>query len=164
MSGQIEERRKKNLVVEEEIVNVRNVVAIAALVLVSGLMAGRVRAGENDQSIKVTFSQPVMVPGHLLPAGTYWFEVMGRDDRQTVRILNENRSRTCAILQTISQDRPETSSSGTEITIAEGTGGEPPAVLAWFFPGWMTGHEFVYPKDVEKELAMAKRETEISGD
>jgi hypothetical protein len=145
-------------------VNVRKVVAIASLVLVSGLMAGRVRAGENDQSIKVTFSQLVMVPGHLLPAGTYWFEVMGKDDKQTVRILNEDQSRTCAVLQTINQDRPVTSGSGTEITIAEGTAGEPPAVLAWFYPGWMTGHEFVYPKPVEKKLAMAKHETEISGD
>src|ERR1700728_2676241 len=103
---------QENRVVEEEFVNVRKVVAIASLVLVSGLMAGRVRAGENDQSIKVTFSQPVMGPGHLLPAGTYWCEVMGKDDRQTVRILNEDQSRTCTILQTISQDRPVTSSSG----------------------------------------------------
>ena len=132
--------------------NVRKVAAIASLVLVSGLMAGRVRAGENDQSIKVTFSQPVMVPGHLLSAGTYWFEVMGTSDRQTVRILNEDQSRTCAILQTINQDRRVTSGSGTEITIAEVTGGQPPAVLSWFYPGWMTGHEFVYPKHVEKEL------------
>ena len=139
--------------------NVRKVAAIASLVLVSGLMAGRVRAGENDQSIKVTFSQPVMVPGHLLSAGTYWFEVMGTSDRQTVRILNEDQSRTCAILQTINQDRRVTSGSGTEVT-----GGQPPAVLSWFYPGWMTGHEFVYPKHVEKELAMAKHETEVSGD
>lgn len=144
--------------------NVKRLAAIASLVLVSGLMAGRVRAGENDQSIKVTFSQPVMVPGHLLSAGTYWFEVMGTGDRQTVRILNEDQSRTYVILQTINRDRPVTRDSGTEITIAEGVGGQPPAVLSWFYPGWMTGHEFIYPKHVEKELAMAKHETEVSGD
>ncbi len=51
------------------------IAVIASLVLASALTAGRTRAGDWDQSIKVNFSGPVQVPGHVLPAGTYWFEL-----------------------------------------------------------------------------------------
>src|SRR5260370_21005520 len=50
------------------------------------------RADQSDQSTKVTFSQPVQLPGRVLPAGTYWFV---RPDNATeqnqVRIFNPER-------------------------------------------------------------------------
>ena len=145
------------------VLNTGRIAVIASLVLASALMASRTRAGDWDQSIKVNFSGPVQVPGHVLPAGTYWFELANTNDREVVRILNKDQSRTYAIVQTINRDRPLTQ-GGTEVTIAEGRGGGPAAVLAWFYPGDSTGHEFVYPKQIEKELATAKRDTQVYGD
>jgi hypothetical protein len=46
---------------------------IVALVLVSTIAVPASRADELDQASKITFSQPVQIPGHVLPAGTYWF-------------------------------------------------------------------------------------------
>jgi ribosomal protein L18 len=145
-------------------VNAKKIAVIAALVL-SGLMAGTARASEEDQAIKVNFSQTVEIPNHVLPAGTYWFVIVDTNDRQTVRILNEDRSKTIAIIQTVNRERSESLSvnGGTSFTIAE-RAGEPAAVVAWFYPGRTTGHEFIYPKQVEKELAMAKHDTQVSGD
>jgi hypothetical protein len=130
--------------------------------LVFALIAGRVRAGEADQAIEVNFSQAVQIPGQVLPAGTYWFELLTRDDLHTVRILSADQSKTYAILETINRDRPEP--GGTAFTLAHPQGAEPAAVVAWFYPGRTTGHEFLYPKQVEKQLAMSKQETQTSGD
>jgi hypothetical protein len=142
-------------------VRVKKIAIVASLVL-SGLMAGTVRASEEDQAIKVNFSQAVQIPGHVLPAGTYYFVIMNTSDRQTVQITNEDRTRTIAIVQAISRERWQ--GTGTEFTLAEGQGVEPAAVIAWFYPGRTTGHELVYPAQEEKQLAMAKKDTQISGD
>jgi hypothetical protein len=32
-------------------------------------------------------------------------------------------------------------------------------VVSWFFPGMQTGHEFLYSKQVEKELTQDAKET-----
>ena len=148
--------------VEEEVVNIRKTIVIA-LLAVAALTAGTARAGEDDQAIKVSFSQAVEIPGHTLPAGTYWFVIMNTSDRQTVQILNADRSDTYAVLQTINRERFE-SSAGPAFTLAERSGTKPAAVVAWFYPGRTTGHEFLYPKQEERELAMAKQDTQISGD
>lgn len=138
-------------------------IAIVASLVLSGLMAGTVRASEEDQAIRVNFSKEVQIPGHVLPAGTYYFVIMNTGDRKTVRITNEDGTRTIAMVQTINRERWQ-GTSGTEFTLAEGRGVEPEAVIAWFYPGRTTGHEFVYPAPEEKQLAMAKKDTQISGD
>ena len=143
--------------------SIRKVAVVASLAL-SGLIAGTTRASEVDQAIKVNFSQPVQIPGQTLPAGTYYFSIINTSDRETVQISNEDRTRTIALIQTINRERPEWEHARTAFTLALGKGVEPPAVIAWFYPGRITGHEFVYPKQEEKELAMATQATQVSGD
>ena len=70
-----------------------------------------------------------------------------------------------AIKLVVRRERPEWEGhAGTAFTLALAKGVEPPAVIAWFYPGRTTGHEFVYPKQEEKELAMATQATQVSGD
>jgi hypothetical protein len=45
------------------------------------------------------------------------------------------------------------------VTVAEQGGGHPDSLLKWFYPGLETGHEFLYPKQKEKELAQDKQQT-----
>jgi hypothetical protein len=143
-------------------VRVKKIAMVASLVL-SGLIAGTVCASEEDQAIKVNFSKEVQIPGHVLPAGTYYFVMTNTNDRQTVQVTNEDRTRTIAIVLTISRERWQ-GNAGTEFTLAEGQGVEPAAIIAWFYPGRTAGHEFVYPAQEEKQLAIEKKDTQISGD
>ena len=53
---------------------VRNFVAILFLLAVLVALPAA-RADQSNQATKVTFSQPVQIPGRVLPAGTYWFEL-----------------------------------------------------------------------------------------
>jgi hypothetical protein len=146
---------------EEEVLKVRTIVMVATLAMLA-LVAGSARADQENQAIKVRFSQAVQIPGQVLPAGTYWFTILNTSDRETVQIFNEDRSKTLAIVRTINRERPETDGH-LAFTLAERTG-EPTAIVAWFYPGYTSGHEFLYSKQESKELAMAKHETQISGD
>jgi hypothetical protein len=148
--------------VEEEVVKVRMLVMSALLVAMSAML-GQVRADESNQTVEVRFDHAVQIPGRVLPAGTYWFVLANTDDHQTVQIFNQDRSKSIALLQTMNHERPQ-ATGGVAFTIAERGTTEPPAVIAWFYPGHTTGHEFIYPRSVEKQLALAHQDTQVSGD
>src|SRR5258708_6583180 len=108
-------------------------------------------ADEADQSTTITFSAPIQVPGQVLPAGSYLFKLVNRDsDLNTVQIFNSDRTVLYATFETIPTQR------------AEQGGGQPVALLKWFYPGNEIGHEFVYPKAKEKELAHDQQETIVA--
>ena len=62
------------------------------------------------------------------------------------------------MLQTVSAERREPTGD-TTITLAEQETGKPDVLVKWFYPGRTIGHEFVYPKQQEQEIAQAKQET-----
>jgi Protein of unknown function (DUF2911) len=142
--------------------NVPKTIAIAALVLASGLTAGTVHADEADQAIQVTFSRPVQIPGQVLPAGTYWFTLVNERMPQMVQILSNDKSRSYGIANTIARERP-VANANAAFTLAKRGAGEPEAVVAWFYPGHSVGHEFVYSRQVEMELSKAEQHTQVSG-
>jgi len=120
-------------------------------------------ADQANQETKVTFSQPVQVPGRVLPAGTYVF-VLPSDVTQhyLVRIFNADRTELYATVLTISAERLQVTSN-TAFTFADRGSATPEAIVSWFYPGDTTGHEFLYPKQAEKELASAKLVTVVAG-
>jgi hypothetical protein len=119
-------------------------------------------ADEENELTKVTLSQPVQVPGHTLPAGTYQFVLANNDaDRDIVQIFNANRTELLATIQTIPTERAK-GTDGTSLTLAQRPNGQPAALVTWFYPGMDTGHEFIYPKQVETELAQDAKQTLVA--
>ena len=57
--------------------NLKMIAVIVSLFAFGAILAPRMNADTRDQLTKVTFSQPIEIPGQVLPAGTYWFEVAG---------------------------------------------------------------------------------------
>lgn len=114
------------------------------------------QADDWNQKTKVTFSQPVEVPGvgaQVLPAGTYVFRVVDSlSDRHIVRILNEDETHVYTTILAIPNYRMR-STDKTVMTFRERAAGQPQAIRAWFYPGREWGHEFVYPKYRAVELA-----------
>jgi hypothetical protein len=111
------------------------------------------RADVSNQRTKLTFNQAVEIPGHVLPARTYWFAVVDDDSfRNLVQVYSADWSVLYATLLTVPSDRTE-SSCETTLTFAERSYSKPQAILTWFYPGEETGHEFIYPKNEEKELS-----------
>ncbi len=64
-------------------------------------------ADQANQETTVTFSQPVQIPGRVLPAGTYVFVLPEEiNDHFQVRIFNADRTMLLATLLTVSAERP----------------------------------------------------------
>jgi hypothetical protein len=136
---------------------------VAGLIIAFSLFFELVaHADESDQATTVTFSQPIQIPGQVLPAGSYLFRLANPDsDRDIVQIFNADRTVLYATLQTIPTDREEPTSN-TVVTLAEQGGGQPNVLLKWFYPGSETGNEFLYPKQKEKELAQDEQQTIVA--
>ena len=129
---------------------------IIAFALIFELTA---RADDGNQLTKISFSEAVQVPGRVLPAGDYEF-VLARSDsnRNLVQIFNADGTELYAIVQTIPVERAR-ETGGTAITLAQRPDGKPHALLTWFYPGVETGHEFLYSKPEQTELAQDAQQT-----
>src|ERR1700738_2001165 len=119
-------------------------------------------ADESDQATTITFSDPIQIPGQVLPAGTYLFKLANSDsDRNIVQVFNADRTVLYATLQTIATERQEPTDD-TAVTFAEQGAGKPEVLLKWFYPGRETGNEFLYSKEKEKELAQDRQQTIVA--
>lgn len=111
---------------------------------------------QNNKTV-LTFSQPIEVPGRILPAGTYTFQLADSlTDRHIVQIWNADGSEIITTILAINNYRL-TATDKTVITFNEVARGAPEAIRAWFYPGNTYGQEFVYPKRRAEELAVAVR-------
>ena len=133
---------------------------VAVALALTGLClaaAGSARADEYDKKTRITFSQPVEIPGRVLPAGTYVFKLAdSMSDRHIVRIFTADESQILATLLTI-PDYRLTTTDQTVIKFGEAFPGAPEAIRAWFYPGNSIGQEFVYPMSRAKQLAAAAK-------
>jgi hypothetical protein len=131
---------------------------IIAFALIFELVA---HADEDNELTRLTFSQPVQVPGQILPVGTYEFVLANsQGNRDIVRIFNAAGTE-LATIQTIPTERAR-ETDGTSITLAQRPDGQPAALVTWFYPGMNTGHEFIYSKQVETELAQDAKQTLVA--
>jgi hypothetical protein len=119
------------------------------------LLVPTMRADEWDQASKLTFKQPIEIPGHIvLGSGTYLFAIMNNlptADNSIVQIFSADRSKLFATIRTIPIER-ENPSTTTQIDLIQPQGDEPLTLLSWFYPGRTVGHEFVYSRQQEKNL------------
>ena len=129
-------------------------VVIFCLALFCALaLPSAVMADEENQAIKLTFSDPVEVPGQVLPAGTYWFTLADNDsDRNIVQIWNADRTQLVTTILAIPDYRQKTPEK-TIINFEETPSGQPEAIRSWFYPGKNYGDELVYPKARAMQLA-----------
>ena len=131
------------------------------LLLAFVIMLPSAQADEYDQATKLSFNQSFHIPGRVLPAGTYWFVLVSDPaNRNIVRIFNSNKSTLYATTFTINTESPMPTDK-TAITFALREPMQPETLLSWFYPGRTSGHQFVYSKVEEQELAQVKHHTEM---
>jgi hypothetical protein len=131
---------------------------VSALALFCSLFASGVKADDWNKSTVITFSQPVEIPGQILPAGTYTIKIVDiASERHVVQILNADGNKVIATVLAINNWRLRPTGD-TVVKFAERVGDNPEAVKAWFYPGDNFGQEFVYPKHRAIELAIATKE------
>jgi hypothetical protein len=135
------------------------IIGITLGIIMSCMLSAPARADVSNQQTKLTFSQPVQIPGKILPAGTYWFVLADNTaDRDIVEIFSEDRTTEYATLFTVPTEQSNPADD-TLLTFAQDEAHGTPALLNWTYPGEMTGHEFIYSKSEEPKLLRAEQKT-----
>jgi|SRR3984885_4532154 len=131
---------------------------VLTLALLGATLAPGARADNWNKKTVMTFDQPVEVPGQILPAGTYTFQLVeSMSDRNIVRIFKADGTTVVVTVLAINNYRLHPTDK-TMVKFAERSGDNPEAIKAWFYPGDNFGQEFVYPKQRAAELALGENE------
>src|SRR3984893_4145311 len=132
---------------------VKALFCLLAITLLSATVLSSVRADTWNKKTVVTFSQAVEVPGKVLPAGTYTFQLLDSpSDRHIVQIFSADGSQIITTILAINNYRLQPTGA-TVMKFNERPGDSPEALRAWFYPGDNFGQEFVYPKARAIQLA-----------
>jgi len=124
----------------------RTLLSLFAVTLLGATVLPSAQADTWNKKTVVTFSQAVEVPGKILPAGTYTFQLLdSQSDRHIVQIFNADGSQIIATILAINNYRLQPTGD-TVMKFSERPGDSPEALRAWFYPGDNFGQEFVYPK------------------
>ena len=130
---------------------------LAAMALLGTMALPSARADTWNKKTVVTFSQAVEVPGKILPAGTYTFQLLDSpSDRHIVQIFNADGTQIITTILAINNYRLEPKGD-TVMKFSERPGDDPEALRAWFYPGDNFGQEFVYPKARAIQLAQTTK-------
>jgi hypothetical protein len=121
----------------------RRLMLIAAAALVAALGSTPAHAvGAPWYTNQVTFSGAVTLPGTVLAAGTYTFEVVDVGSGPGL-ILVRDAERPRYLGFTITVDRPAKMNAKTVMTFGEAAAGEPVPITAWYPLGSNVGHRFI---------------------
>jgi len=135
------------------------VAPIGCLMLALVLLTPTARASEWDLMTKFTVSHPFEVPGLTLQPNTrYTIRLYDSPNtRNVVQVLNADETKLLTQFLAIPDKRLEPADK-TTFTFIETEPGYPMPIKEWFYPGRITGLEFVYPKEQALEIARHAKE------
>jgi len=90
-----------------------------------------------------TFDQPVEIPGHVLPAGTYTFVEKGPS---VVQVWDKYQSKLFATLITNAAEQSQHADQRQEFEFEKSASIAPMESKAWFIGSSSLGREFIYEK------------------
>jgi len=103
------------------------------------------KADDYNRKTRISISQPLEVPGVVLPPGSYVMKLFNSSsNRHIVQFMNGDENQQLALTFAVSAERIRPTDK-TVLTQYEGSRGAPPALRTWFYPGDTVGQEFLYP-------------------
>jgi hypothetical protein len=111
------------------------------------------RADVGNKKTTVNISQPIEVPGAILPAGKYVMKLVNLSaERHVVQFTNEREDHVFAATIAVPAYRQQITEH-TALAFYEAPVGQPQALKDWFYPGEHDGQEFIYPEGHGVHLA-----------
>jgi len=121
-------------------INLLGLFALAVLVLFT-LQPASAQGLVNGTIAK--FDEPVEIPGHVLPAGTYAFVEKGP---VVVQVWDKDQLKLYATLITNAAQQPEFAADRQEFEFKTATPDSPKELKTWYKEIGSIGHEFIYEK------------------
>ena len=126
----------------------RNLLPVAGLVVIAALIStasgNAITLGPLTHINHVTFNQPVRLPGVLLPAGTYEFELGPAGTHRDIVRVSGKKGQPFYMGFTREVPRPRGWPNGRVLELTERAPGAPPAIATWYPLDSASGHAFVY--------------------
>lgn len=135
----------------------RRLIVVTCAVAMLAFMAPAMASAQatSDHRTYFTFSGDVRLPGVTLPAGRYVFRFAdGSTGRQVVQIVSDQGNKMYGLFMTIPARRMDYAKDA-EVRFMETAAGTAPAIKTWWYPGYMTGNEFIYSRDEALRIARA---------
>src|SRR5579863_9326815 len=144
----------------------RKILALASCCLLLLFLAALpALADEWNKKTIVTFSQPVEIPGMVLPAGTYVFKLLNSSsNRNIVLVYNEAEDHLYKMILAINNYRLTPADSPLLKFGEPRAKGAAQPLRAWFWPSDNFGQEFVYPNVQARQLAEEVKEPVLSAE
>lgn len=137
-----------------------------AAVTICAIVAFAVVAAADQWNDRTTFKfdAPMMIPGATLPPGTYTFKLLdSKANRHVVQIFDEGGTKLVATAQAVPTKRMD-AKGDVVVKLNPTEAGAPVAIKAWFYPGSLYGHEFVYPDRQARDIAQRTKTLVLSTD
>ncbi|MEO5740344.1 MAG: hypothetical protein ABIS29_07100 [Vicinamibacterales bacterium] len=123
----------------------RRIVYTLCGVVLLGVLATSAGAMDTRRTTYFTFSGAVQMPGVVLPAGTYIFEVVNpNSSSDVVSVVSRDRKKVYLMQLTRFVERARTGDLKATIALGETSAGNPPPVKAWYPQFETRGREFIY--------------------
>ena|ERR1700722_17690160 len=129
-------------------------VATFSIILALAFACSLAMADEFDQAMKLTFDQPVAIPGRVLQPGAYWFVIPDHGNSQnTLQVLDGDRKKVIATLNT-GTEQVVKPSGHIQLSMADRSP-KPQALLSLTYPGHQEGHlfELTYSDQERKQFS-----------
>jgi hypothetical protein len=116
------------------------------VVLLATATVSPIAAGSTvNKTMRVTFSQPVRLPGVGLAAGTYIFEVPDPESAwDVVQVLSKDRSQVYFMGFTRIIEKPSGLRRDQVVSLGERAADAPTPIMAWYPENEATGRQFIY--------------------
>jgi hypothetical protein len=108
------------------------------------LVGGSAHAFNNIHQNKLTFSRPVALPGVVLKAGAYLFDVASPTALDVVVVRSADTGKVFYMGFTQTVTRPHTMSKDAPIAFGEASANDARPISTWYEIGNSTGHQFLY--------------------
>ena len=119
-------------------------IGCAAAVLAFTMAGSGMALGVNHEN-NLTFNRPVALPGVVLPAGSYNFDVASPTALDVVVVRNKARTKVFYMGFTGTVERPASmSKTAPAIALGEASADEPPPIAVWYESGRSIGESFRY--------------------
>ena len=115
---------------------------VALLGLLSTASTGA--SGIPNRTTNFTFSGAVRIPGAVLPAGTYTFELASENSLDLVRVTSKDRKKVYLTAFTVLVQRSDRRNLDTKLVLGESPAGTPPPIKVWYPQDERTGRQFIY--------------------
>ena len=124
----------------------RKIIHKLFVVALLGMLAtSSIGAMDASRTTYFTFSKDVQLPGVVLPAGNYLFQIVNSwTEGNAVLVASRDRSKVHVVLLTNRIERPRSNDMQSRIVLGEVPAGQPPTVKSWFPEGETTGRSFIY--------------------